>query len=143
VKLNVFLAYTSNGPIALRLLDKRLRMDKRGRIRLRVRCVSESKTCVARLIAYHGRPIAFGKATLPSGEVRRMRLRLPKGIRRSVRRHRKGVVVRVDATDQRRRGRHRRGEPAPARAPLARPPGEAGAGGAWRAVGGPTASARR
>ncbi len=98
VKLNVFLAYTSNGPIALRLLDTRMRMDKRGRIRLRVRCVSESKTCVARLIAYHGRPIAFGKATLPSGQVRRMRLRLPTGIRRSVRRHRKGVVIRVDAT---------------------------------------------
>jgi len=28
----------------------------------------------------------------------RMRLGLPKGIRRSVRRHRKGAVIRVDAT---------------------------------------------
>ena len=137
VQLSVGLEYTANGPIALRLFDTRMRMDKRGRIRLRTRCVSESKTCVARLIAYHGRPIAFGKATLPSGKVRGIRLRLPRGIRRSVRRHRKGVLVRVDASahDPGAAAALRagacaysgHGQPVAERPITTRPPGEAGA----------------
>ena len=98
VQLGVGLGYVATGPIKVRVVDKRLRMDKKGRIRLRVRCISEIRTCNTRLAAYRGRRIAHGKAKLRSGQVRRMRLRLPKSVRRSVRRHRKGVRLRFVAT---------------------------------------------
>jgi hypothetical protein len=96
--LGVGLDYVATGPIKVRVVDKRLRMDKRGRIRLRVRCISEISTCNARLAAYRGRRIAGVKAKLRSGHVRRMQLRLPRSVRRSVRRHRKGVRLRFVAT---------------------------------------------
>ena len=98
VQLGVGLGYVATGPIKVRVVDKRLRMDKKGRIRLRVRCISEIRTCNTRLAAYRGRRIAHGKAKLRSGQARRMRLRLPKSVRRSVRRHRRGVRLRFVAT---------------------------------------------
>jgi hypothetical protein len=98
VQLGVDLDYVATGPIKVRVVDKRLRMDKRGRVRLRVRCVSEISTCDARLAAYRGHRVAGGKAKLRSGHAQRVRLRLPKAIRRSVRRHRNGVRLRFVAT---------------------------------------------
>jgi hypothetical protein len=72
-------------------------MERRGRVSLRLRCDSDRTTCFVKLTASHGRPLAFRQVQLRSGRANRVRLRLPPGTRRSVRRHRKGVLLRVSA----------------------------------------------
>ena len=98
VTLGVDFDYLATGPIKMRVVDGSVRMDRWGRIRPRVRCVSDIRTCNARLAAYRGRSTASHKGMLPSGHARRMRLRLSPSMRRSIRRHRKGVRLRVVAT---------------------------------------------
>jgi hypothetical protein len=83
-----------------RVLDRRVRMDRAGRIRLRVLCTTRGGSpCRARLAVRGARGVARKSATLRSGRTARLRLRLPQRTRRAVRSARaKGLVVTVTAT---------------------------------------------
>ena len=100
--VEVDLAYTRRSgviepPVAaprLRILDRRARMDRKGRIRLRVRCTTATASaCRLRLSLRRRGTLAGRRRTLRSGEVRRIRIALPKRTRRAVRRARKGLLL--------------------------------------------------
>ena len=92
----------AGGP-AMRILDRRVRMDRRGRVTLRVRChPATGATCRVTLSAGGARRAAV----LQRDRTRRIRVRLRARIRRSVRRARaKGVLVRVTLTGRDAAGR--------------------------------------
>jgi hypothetical protein len=96
------------GPPSVRILDRRARMDRRGRIRLRVRCTTDGGSrCRTRIAVRRGRAVGRAAATLRSGVTRRVRVRLAKRTRRAVRRARRGLLLRVAATGRDAAGRSR------------------------------------
>ena len=90
----------------LRILDRRARMDRRGRIVVRLRCTpAAGRRCRATLAAGRARR----GATLRAGRATKVRLALPRRLRRAVRRHAKrGVLVRLTATARDGAGRRAR-----------------------------------
>ena len=80
----------------LRILDRKLRMDRRGRITVRLRCTpANGKRCKVTLAASRARRTA----TLKAGRTTKLRLKLAPKLRRAIRRHpRNGVLVRLTAT---------------------------------------------
>jgi hypothetical protein len=80
----------------LRILDRKLRMDRRGRITVRLRCrPANGKRCKVTLAASRTRRTA----TLKADRTTKLRLKLPSKLRRAIRRHtRNGVVVKLTAT---------------------------------------------
>jgi hypothetical protein len=101
--VDVQLDYDTTKPKAIarpgfRFLDRAVRMDRRGRIALRVRCtVHRGSKCRVALTARR-RGTARKAVTLRSGRKTRVRIRLTRATRRAVRRaHRKGLPVTVTA----------------------------------------------
>ena len=92
-------------PPEIAVLDSRARMDRRGRIALRVRCTTDGSPCAAALALRRGRRVGRTSATLKAGATRRLRVKLSKRVRRSVRRHRKGVLLTAVATARQGDGR--------------------------------------
>jgi hypothetical protein len=84
--------------LEISLLDSRARMDRRGRIALRVRCMTDGPPCAVALALRRGRRVGRTSATLKAGATRRLRVKLSKRVRRSVRRHRNGVLLTAVAT---------------------------------------------
>jgi hypothetical protein len=75
----------------LRILDRQLRVDRRGRITVRLRCTPANGTrCKVTLAASRARR----SATLKANRTTKVRLKLPASLRRKIRRHaRAGVRV--------------------------------------------------
>ena len=80
----------------LRILDRKLRMDRRGRITVRLRCApANGKRCRVTLAVSRARRTA----TLKAARTTKVRLKLAPKLRRAIRRHpRSGVLVKLTAT---------------------------------------------
>jgi hypothetical protein len=92
-------------PPDMRVLDSRATMDRKGRVTLRLRCRTDGSPCAAALALRRGRRVARASATLRSGATRRVRVRLAKRVRRSIRRSRKGLLLQAVATGRQGDGR--------------------------------------
>jgi hypothetical protein len=86
------------GDRLIAVLDRRARLDRRGRIALRLRCTTDGAPCRATLAIRRGKRVGRASATLTSGTPRRVRVKLTKRVRRSIRRHRKGLRLTAVAT---------------------------------------------
>jgi hypothetical protein len=87
------------GPPSVRILDRRVRLDRRGRIRLRVRCTTKTGSrCRARFVVRRGKAITRTSAKLRSGATARVRIHLGRRLRRQVRHARTGVLLKVTVT---------------------------------------------
>lgn len=91
---------------SVRILDRRARMGRRGRIRLRVRCTTKTgSACRARVAVRRGKGLTRTSAKLRSGATKKVRIRLGRRLRRSVRHARKGVLLKVTVTGRDSAGR--------------------------------------
>jgi len=95
-------AGAGRGPRVL-ILDRRLRMDRRGRVRVRLRCPATlalpggvPANCRTTLeLRRGGRRAGRAGATVRRGHVRRVRVRLARRVQRRVRKARRGITVAV------------------------------------------------